>query len=136
VRRRGRPPLPPGEAKHFPLTIRTTKAQKDELLRAAKAAGRSLAEEVDFRLSAVRARPAAQGEVDEVLDLLDWVETLVNQMQDKLEEVSGWVYSLTLARQRAAGGTKLMRDEAEEKFVTRPGVEPQPPKPKAKSRKS
>jgi hypothetical protein len=157
AQRRGRPPLPAGEAKRFPLTIRTTKAQKDELLRAAKAAGRSLAEEIDFRLGAVRAHPAAAGNIDQILAGLDHVLNEIGQLRTDLDGIENWVYFITVDLQNTAGvgGTKLIWDEAEEKFIKRPAglppivrsqakkefatppdVQPKPPKPKPKSRRS
>ena len=48
--KRGRPPLPAGEGKRFPLNMRTTKAIRDKLQAAAQQSGRSLAQEVEFRL--------------------------------------------------------------------------------------
>jgi hypothetical protein len=50
VARRGRPRLPEGEGKRYPLGIRTTKELRERLEAAAKASGRSLAQEVEFRL--------------------------------------------------------------------------------------
>jgi hypothetical protein len=50
ARRRGRPPLAPEEGKRYPLGIRTTKALRDALLSASQASGRSLAQEIEFRL--------------------------------------------------------------------------------------
>jgi hypothetical protein len=50
TRRRGRPALPAGEGKRYPLAIRTTKTLKDQLVRASQASGRSLAQEVEHRL--------------------------------------------------------------------------------------
>ena len=50
LRPRGRPSLPPGAAKRYPLGIRTTKALKDDLLKASKASGRSLTEEIEFHI--------------------------------------------------------------------------------------
>jgi len=47
---RGRPPLPSGEAKRTPLTIRSTEEMKQALVSAAKASGRSLAQEIEARL--------------------------------------------------------------------------------------
>ena len=148
-RPRGRPPLPAEEAKRSPLTIRTNKAQKDELLRAAKAAGRSLAEEIDFRLGAVRAHPATEGKDDfeQILAGLEQVIDLIADLEVTLEDVAGWVYSTILALRKAtgAGGTKLMWDEGEKKFVPRPAelppnarpdVERKPPEQKAKSRRA
>jgi hypothetical protein len=138
ARRRGRPPLPADEAKRSPLTIRTTEAQKEELLRAAKAAGRSLAEEIDFRLGAVRAHPpAAQGEIDQTLPAsLDFVMELMVEVFSTLREIESWIYSITLDVQKAVGpgGAKLMWDDVDEKFVTRlrPENEPKPPEPKPK----
>lgn len=49
-RPRGRPALPVDKAKRHAVGIRTTKDIKDLLQRAAEAAGRSLAQEVEFRL--------------------------------------------------------------------------------------
>ena len=51
-KKRGRPPLPQGEGKRHPLNIRTTKEMRDRLEAAATASGRSLAQEVEFRLEA------------------------------------------------------------------------------------
>jgi hypothetical protein len=50
ARRRGRPALPAEEAKRHPLGIRTTKKLKDLLQRAADSSGRSVAQEIEFRL--------------------------------------------------------------------------------------
>ena len=50
ARGRGRPKLPPGEGKRYPLNMRTTKQLKDDLEDAARESGRSLAQEVEFRL--------------------------------------------------------------------------------------
>jgi hypothetical protein len=47
---RGRPALPAEEGKRYPLGIRTTKALRDALLTASRASGRSLAQEIEFRL--------------------------------------------------------------------------------------
>jgi hypothetical protein len=49
-RPRGRPALPPGEAKRYPLGIRTTKALRDDLVEASKISGRSLTEEIEFHI--------------------------------------------------------------------------------------
>ena len=49
-RKRGRPPLPPGEGKKVPLNMRTTREIRTRLEDAAKASGRSLAHEVEYRL--------------------------------------------------------------------------------------
>ena len=51
-KKRGRPPLPRGEGKRHPLNMRTTKEIRDRLEAAATASGRSLAQEVEFRLEA------------------------------------------------------------------------------------
>jgi hypothetical protein len=145
-RRRGRPRHNVDGIKDSPLNIRTTKAQKDELLRAAKAAGRSLAEEIEFRLGAVRAHPAVQGEdaFEQMLARLMHVLGLVAEVQDSIEEIENWVYSTIIALSTATGaGAKLMWDEVLETFVPRPAnmppvevqeVEPKPREPKAKSR--
>jgi len=48
--RRGRPPTPTERAKRHAVGIRTTKALKDSLQRAADSSGRSVAQEIEFRL--------------------------------------------------------------------------------------
>jgi hypothetical protein len=105
ARPRGRPPLSAEEAKRSPLTIRATKAEKDELLRAGKAAGRSLAEEIKFRLGAVRARPATEGEDDfeQILAGLDQVMDLAIDLQIALDEIENWVYFSIIALRKATG---------------------------------
>ena len=50
AKKRGRPKLPPGEGKRHPLNMRTTKEIRGSLEGAAKASGRSLAQEAEFRL--------------------------------------------------------------------------------------
>jgi len=50
VKSRGRPPLPPEEGKRVPLNMRTTQDLRDKIEAAAKAAGRSIAQEVEIRL--------------------------------------------------------------------------------------
>lgn len=45
-----RPKLPPGEGKRFPLNTRTTKVLRDWMDAASKASGRSLSQEVEYRL--------------------------------------------------------------------------------------
>jgi hypothetical protein len=146
ARPRGRPPLPAEAAKRSPLTVRTTKAQKDELLRAAKAAGRSLAEEIDFRLGAVQAHPALEGDFEQILAGLEEVMDLIAELETTLEDVASWVYATTLALRKAtgAGGTGLMWDASQGKFiprpaelppVVRPDADPKPPEPKLKSRR-
>lgn len=47
---RGRPRLPPDEGKRHAVGIRTTKQLKDLLQRAADSSGRSIAQEIEFRL--------------------------------------------------------------------------------------
>jgi hypothetical protein len=49
-RPRGRPVLPPDEVKRHSVGIRTTKKLKDALQRAADLSGRSVAQEIEFRL--------------------------------------------------------------------------------------
>ncbi len=50
AKKRGRPKLPPGEGKRHPLNMRTTKEIRERLEAAARASGRSLAQEAEFRL--------------------------------------------------------------------------------------
>lgn len=46
----GRPQLALGEGKRFPLNMRTTKVLRDRMVTASKASGRSLSQEVEYRL--------------------------------------------------------------------------------------
>ena len=48
--KRGRPSLPPGEGKRYPLNLRTTKETRELLESASRASGRSLSQELEFRL--------------------------------------------------------------------------------------
>ena len=50
TKRRGRPRKPLEEAKRHPLNMRTTKQLREALERAAQESGRSLAQEVEFRI--------------------------------------------------------------------------------------
>jgi hypothetical protein len=50
ARRRGRPALAAEEGKRYPIGIRTTKALREKLLSTSRASGRSLAQEIEFRL--------------------------------------------------------------------------------------
>jgi hypothetical protein len=63
-RRRGRPPLPDDEAKRHPLILRTTKGLMDELAKASKASGRSLTEEIEFRLARSLAEDHGKSELE------------------------------------------------------------------------
>ena len=47
---RGRPPLPAGRAKRAPLSFRTTAEVRSKMDRAASESGRSLAQEIEYRL--------------------------------------------------------------------------------------
>jgi hypothetical protein len=119
----GRPRHNPDEVKRQPLTIRTTSAVKARLVKAAKAGGRSLAEEIEFRLGAAQAH-FIDGDVDQTLAALDHVADLAAELQNTLEDVQGWLYSITLALRKAGstGPTKLVWDEVEQKFVPRPAA--------------
>lgn len=65
---RGRPPLPPGEAKRSPLTIRSTKEMKQALVSAAKASGRPLAQEIEARLQRTLDEDRGKSELEVRLD--------------------------------------------------------------------
>jgi hypothetical protein len=49
-RRRGPKPLPPGQGKRYPLSMRTTKEIKDKIETASKTSGRSMMAEAEYRL--------------------------------------------------------------------------------------
>jgi hypothetical protein len=50
TRKRGRPPLPEAERKRGIVTFRATDALRQQIADAAKLAGRSISEEIEFRL--------------------------------------------------------------------------------------
>lgn len=52
-KRMGRPPKPLAEVKRQVVAFRTTEAMRDRLLAAAEASGRSMAQELEFRLEAM-----------------------------------------------------------------------------------
>jgi hypothetical protein len=93
-RPRGRPPLPAGEAKRTPLTIHTSQQVKDDLLKASKAAGRSLTAEIEFHiersLGLDRDKDDMEVWIDRVLaDLKPWfakfmIETLESSDPSKI----------------------------------------------------
>jgi hypothetical protein len=61
VKKRGRPPLPAGRAKRYPISMRTTKELKERLEQASRGTGRSIAQEVEFRLEQYDATRAMFG---------------------------------------------------------------------------
>ena len=50
ARKRGRPTLPADDVKRHPLGLRTTRRLKDQLTQASADSGRSIAQEIEFRL--------------------------------------------------------------------------------------
>jgi len=50
TRKRGRPALPPDKGKRYAFGMRTTKELRDKIRLAAYLSGRSLTQEVEFRL--------------------------------------------------------------------------------------
>ena len=83
--RRGRPPLPAGEGKRHPLGIRTTKQLREQLEQAAKSSGRSLAQEVEYRLE----KSFDQSQMTEVFlnaenTLKEHIENAHNELRGKL----------------------------------------------------
>jgi len=69
-RRRGRPPRPPETVKRHPLVIRTTQALKEDLVKASNASGRSLTEEIEYRLTRSIAEDHGKSELDLRLDAM------------------------------------------------------------------
>ena len=71
-RPRGRPPLPAGErkAERETLTFRPTNGMKEELVRAAKRSGRSLAQEIEDRLGRSLWEDRDKNDLDLRLDIL------------------------------------------------------------------
>ena len=101
-KKRGRPALPPGEGKRHPLNMRTTKDVRDRLEAAAAASGRSLVQEVEFRL---------QKSFSNELTYQGFMESIDEQFQGK-----GTYYLmkfLALAMATSEGETgKYWRDDA------------------------
>ncbi len=89
-RRRGRPPLPDGEAKQHPLIIRTTKGLKDELVRASKASGRSLTEDIEDRLQRTLEEDRGKDEQEIRLDVA------ADKIKDVVKEYLEFVTPLIL----------------------------------------
>jgi hypothetical protein len=81
ARRRGRPPLAPEEGKRYPLGIRTTKALRDALLSASRASGRSLAQEIEFRLERSFV----------VQDVADGIYPLIARLSDQIGELGSLI---------------------------------------------
>jgi len=68
LRRRGRPPITPGEAKRFPLSLYVTRALKDELVQAAKLSGVPLTTEIEARLWRTLDQDRSKDKLDLQLD--------------------------------------------------------------------
>jgi len=83
ARRRGRPRLPAEHGKRYPIAIRTTKELKERLERASAASGRSLAQEMEFRLE----------RSFEVQDVADVVYPLIARISDQIGELGLFVIS-------------------------------------------
>lgn len=49
-KKRGRPKLPPGQGKRHGLSLRTTKQLRDQIKAASRLSGRSMAQEIEYRL--------------------------------------------------------------------------------------
>jgi hypothetical protein len=77
VRQRGRPALPPEQGKRYPIGIRTTKALRDALLNASRASGRSLAQEIEFRLERSF---EIQGAADAIYPLVARISDQIGQL--------------------------------------------------------
>lgn len=99
-RRRGRPPLPPGEKKRVTMTFRVSDATRELLVEAAAANNRSVSEEIEYQLISFRNRELFTEElvkqkVGEVADK-SWNEKtksllkihLAEILQNKAENVS------------------------------------------------
>lgn len=70
ARKRGRPALPADEVKRHALGIRTTKKLKDLLQHATDSSGRSVAQEIEFRLEESFWREARERDLREMLALV------------------------------------------------------------------
>jgi hypothetical protein len=93
--RRGRPRLPAEEGKRYPIAIRTTKDLKERLERASKASGRSLAQELEFRLE----------RSFEVQDIADAVCPVIARISDQISELGLFVTLADALRAAGSGAT-------------------------------
>ena len=93
--RRGRPRLPAEEGKRYPIAIRTTKELKERLERASKASGRSLAQELEFRLE----------HSFEVQDIADAVCPVIARISDQISELGLFVTLADALRAAGSGAT-------------------------------
>lgn len=62
TRKRGRPRLPPEEGKRHPINMRTTKEVREKLEAASRWSGRSLAQEVEYRIEQAFRDEAAESD--------------------------------------------------------------------------
>ena len=67
-RRRGRPPVTPGELKRHPVALYVTKALKDQLVEASKISGRPLTGEIEARLLRTLAEDHGKSELEVRVD--------------------------------------------------------------------
>jgi len=67
-RRRGRPPVTPGEMKRYPLSLYVTKALKDQLVQASQISGRPLTAEIEARLQRTLEEDRRKSELDLRID--------------------------------------------------------------------
>jgi hypothetical protein len=81
VRHRGRPRLPAEHGKRYPIAIRTTKELKERLEGASKASGRSLAQELEFRLE----------RSFEIQDIAGSVYPLIARISDQISELGSFI---------------------------------------------
>jgi predicted DNA-binding protein len=93
--RRGRPRLPAEEGKRYPIAIRTTKELKERLERASKASGRSLAQELEFRLE----------RSFEVQDIADAVCPVIARISDQISDLGLFVTLADALRAAGSGAT-------------------------------
>jgi hypothetical protein len=83
ARRRGRPALPAEEGKRYPVGIRTTKALREALLSASRASGRSLAQEIEFRLERSFEVQGLEGFIRPLVTRLDTLQKALIPVGDR-----------------------------------------------------
>jgi hypothetical protein len=96
IKRRGRPPKNDADVKRHPLGVRTTKALKEKLEAAAASTGRSVAQEVEYRLE-----ESFRGEKHIAIPL-DLLKVMIQSAEMRTGQIWTEDFSTWVAVQRAA----------------------------------
>src|SRR4051794_3753717 len=108
-KRPGRPALPPERGKRYALGFRTTKELRDSLQQAADSSGRSLAQEIEFRLEQTFAAESASVYFVERLVAVN--EVYVDVMNRQMQSLQSHIVSLTDKLAQSANSLEAVIDK-------------------------